>query len=69
MYCKTAKFGNSNGVYASLSPSDEGIRAIEKGAPIMLPAVLVESSQDASSSVSFLCLQSLSRFPLTRGAS
>ena len=37
---KTAKFGNSNGVYASLSPSDESIRAIEKGAPIMLPALL-----------------------------
>ena len=33
---KTAKFGTSNGVYASLSPSVEGIKAIEKCAPIVL---------------------------------
>ena len=38
-------------MYASLSPSDEVIRAIENGAPIMLPSFLVESSRDTSSSV------------------
>ena len=41
---KTAKFGNSNGVYASLSPSDEGIKAIEQGAPVMLPAFSVDDT-------------------------
>ena len=47
---KTAKFGNSSGVYASLSSSDHGLKAIEEGAPIMLPTFSVESSQDVSSS-------------------
>ena len=44
---KTAKFGNSNGVYASLSPNDKGIKAIETCASIMLPSFSVENSHDS----------------------
>ena len=45
---KTAKFGNSNGVYASLSPCDKGIKATEEGIPIMLPVFSDESSHSNS---------------------
>ena len=37
-------------MYASLSSSDDGLKAIEEGAPIMLPTFSVEILQDVSSS-------------------
>lgn len=39
---KTAKFGQSNGVYASLFPSDKGIKAAEEDSPVILPVFSYE---------------------------
>ena len=46
---KTAKFGQSNGVYASLSPSSKGIDAIENSTPVMLPCFSDDSLQESAS--------------------
>ena len=46
---KTAKFGQSNGVYASLSLSSKGIDAIENGNPVMLPCFSDDSLQESTS--------------------
>ena len=45
---KIAKFGNSNGVYASLSPSDAGIKAVDECTPVLLPSFSVKNSHDSS---------------------
>ena len=48
---KTAKFGESCGVYASLSVSDEGRRAVAQSLPVLLP-VYVDQSPTSSSTAS-----------------
>ena len=41
---KTAKFGQSCGVYASLSVDDKGRKAIDEKTPVMLPVYVDQSS-------------------------